>query len=83
MLPPGWLQHILGVDNASGRWYLFWSGFFFVLVLIIGQTVNAYVTARRHNCHEPWCWRVGKFPVEGTPWVKCRRHHPDDDPGKG
>ena len=22
----GWLTHILGLDDGSGRWYLWWSG---------------------------------------------------------
>ena len=66
------LLHLLGVDNASGRWYLWWSG--------IGSDL-AYVGiiwafARHANCHQPRCWRIGHLPVEGTPWKTCRRHHP-------
>lgn len=73
-----WLAHWLGLDNASGSPYLFWSGFFADVPIILA----AYFVARKHNCHEPWCWRVGKFQVEGTDWHKCRRHHPHDNPGK-
>jgi hypothetical protein len=36
-----------------------------------------YSHIRSHNCHQPRCWRIGRLPVEGTPWKTCRRHHPD------
>ena len=68
------LSRILGLDG--GTWYAFYSGIFGVLVFGGGLLANAYVTARKHNCHEPGCWRVARFPVEGTPWSACRRHHP-------
>jgi hypothetical protein len=77
MLPPGWLQHILGIDNPAGRWYLFLSGAFFVLVLITGQAANAWIGARRHNCEVHGCWRLGRHAVEGTGHRVCRRHNPE------
>lgn len=70
------LLHIVGVDNVSGRWYGFWSGFgsdvteFAVLGALVG-------VLRRHNCHVHHCWRIGKFPVDGTSYIVCRKHHPD------
>jgi len=67
-----WLLHVLGVDDASGRWYLWWSGFGSDLAYLgVGAGL-----ARKLNCHEPRCWRIGRFPVEGTPWSACGRHHP-------
>lgn len=72
-----WLQHVLGLDNPSGPWELFWSGFGSDL----GEwTIAAtpFVLWRRHNCHVKRCWRIGRHRVEGTPFVVCRRHHPDD-----
>jgi hypothetical protein len=68
--------HVLGTDNANGPWYLFWSGFFGVLVFALGQLAAVWVQLRRHNCHEPRCWRVARLPVGGTGWSACRRHHP-------
>ena len=44
-----------------------------MLVFAGGQ----YAVVRKHNCHQPWCWRVGRYPVEGTEFVVCRHHHPD------
>lgn len=66
------MRHALGVDNGNSATYLFYSGLFTVLVFAGGQWANI----RRHNCHEPRCWRIGRFPVEGTPWSACHRHHP-------
>lgn len=65
-----WLAHIFGLDNASGGWYLFWSGICGDLALI-GGTATLY---HKHTCHAPRCARIAKHQVEGTPW--CTRHHP-------
>ena len=69
-------MHWLGTDNGNSPFYLFYSGLFAVLAFLAGQAANVYVTLRKHNCHQPWCWRLGRFPVEGTSWTACRRHHP-------
>jgi hypothetical protein len=68
------LTRLLGTDG--GAFYNFYSGIFGVLVITAGLLANAYVTARRHNCHQVGCWRVGRYPVQGTSWTACRRHHP-------
>ena len=68
------MWHVFGFDGGS--WYDFYSGIFGVLVFGGGIVSGAYVTARKHNCHQPRCWRVGRFPVEGTGLNACRRHHP-------
>ena len=74
-----WIAHILGLDDGSGRWYLFWSGFGSdISELAIFAALFGII--RRHNCHARRCWRVGRFPIEGTGHVVCRRHHPDDHP---
>lgn len=50
-----WLAHILGLDNATGAWYLFWSGFggdfaeFVVLVTIIRGIMNLN---KKHDRHQ-------------------------------
>ena len=68
-------SHVFGLDG--GAFYNFFSGIFGVLVFGGGMLTTAYVTARKHNCHQPGCWRVGHLPVDGTPFVVCHRHHPD------
>jgi hypothetical protein len=70
------LLHVLGVDDVSGRWYGFWSGFGSDLGLI----VTPLVLLRKHNCHTKWCWRLGRHPVEGKTWTVCRKHHPENPP---
>lgn len=76
----GWLLHWLAVHtgtvNEAGPYYGFWSGFGSDLseLAIVGGLVAVY---RRHNCHQHWCWRVGRFPVGDGQFVTCRRHHPD------
>jgi hypothetical protein len=74
-----WLAHFLGLDNPSGGFYLFWSGAGADIseLAIIGALLGAW---RRHNCHVTGCWRLGRHPVDGTPWVVCKIHHPDDPP---
>jgi hypothetical protein len=70
------LAHILGLDDASGRWYSFWSGIFGDASIL---SVPA-MAMRRHNCHVKRCPRLGRHPVAGTTWTVCRRHHPDGHP---
>lgn len=74
-----WLLHVLGIDDASGRWYAFWSGFGSDLgeLAIVGGLATL---VRKHNCHVKRCPRLGRHPVEGTAFVVCRRHHPEDSP---
>lgn len=73
-----WLAHVLGLDNASGGWYLWWSGAGADLseFAIIGGFFALY---KRHTCHVDsprFCWRPGVYPVAGTGFRACRRHHP-------
>jgi hypothetical protein len=71
-----WLLHVFGIDDTSGRWYGFWSGFGSDLGLIAGAA--AFLRAK--NCHVHGCWRIGRHPVEGTLYTTCRRHHPAGAP---
>jgi hypothetical protein len=66
---PGVL-HVLGIDNVSGEWYAFWSGFGGDLT-IFGAVISLW---RKHSCHQKWCWRIGRHP-HGD-WLLCSRHHP-------
>ena len=65
-----WLLHILGIDTQQSYAYDFWSGFGTQISLIIGG-IALY---RKHNCHGPWCPRIGKHQYQGTPY--CKFHHP-------
>lgn len=65
-----WVGHVLGLDDASGPWYLLWSGIFGD-VSLFGAAI---VVVRKHQCHVRRCWRVGRHPA--GQFVVCRRHHP-------
>ena len=70
------LQHFFGLDDLSGPFYGFWSGVGSDIteLAIVGGLIGIY---RRHTCHARRCWRFGRHPVAGTPYIVCRRHHPD------
>jgi hypothetical protein len=67
------LLHVLGVDDASGRWYLWWSG----AGADLGLFAAPFVLWRRHNCEVRRCPRLGRHVTAAGHRV-CRRHHPDD-----
>jgi hypothetical protein len=71
-LPPG--------DVTVCKAYGFWSGFGSDLgeYAVVASLVSSAVLALRHiNCHEPGCWRVGRYPVAGGEFKMCHIHHPD------
>lgn len=72
-----WLAIHVGAENEPGVFYGFWSGFGSDLgeFAMLGIFVTLY---RRHNCHQPGCWRIGRHKIEGTEYVVCRKHHPED-----
>ncbi len=66
--------HLLGLDNGSGMWYLFWSG----IGSDIGELtllVAAWSFIRKSNCHVHGCWRVGRHATGDA--TVCRKHHPE------
>ena len=67
------IAHILGLDNASGPWYLWWSG----ACADLGMIGAAYTLIRRHNCEVHHCWRIGRHATAAGHRV-CARHHPED-----
>jgi hypothetical protein len=74
-----WLAHAAGLDNAAGYPYLLWSGIGADLseITLLGGAIAWYV---HRKCHVEGCWRLGRFPVEGTPFTVCRRHTPGGAP---
>lgn len=66
-------EHITGLDNASGLWYLWWSGF----AGDLGIFAAIMIGLRHLNCHQHGCIRLGRHQIDGTPFRVCRKHHPD------
>lgn len=67
------LAHWFGIDNLSGPIYGFWSGIGSDLTefALLGALVKVYVHL---NCTVKGCRRIGKHPVDGTPYRTCHRH---------
>ena len=66
-------------SSNSPIYYNFWSGFGSDLgeaTLIGAVSVGVYTVVRRANCHAKKCWRIGHYPLEGTPYHLCTHHHP-------
>lgn len=75
----GLLSHVLGLDNSSGSWYLFWSGFGGDLseVAIIGGLYSLY---QSRTCDLKGCHRLATVKVKDTDWTVCRKHAPTGRP---
>ena len=75
-----WLALHTGILNGGpDRYYNFWSGFGSDLgeaTLISAVGVGLYTGLRKVNCHTKGCWRIGHHPLDGTPYILCRHHHP-------
>jgi hypothetical protein len=75
-----WLQLHTGTINEPGPYYGFWSGFGSDLEefgILGGIAAGVYQLVKKHNCHEPGCWRVGQYPAADGQFMLCYRHHPD------
>ena len=75
-----WLQLHTGTINEPGPYYGFWSGFGSDLEefgILGGIAAGIYQLVKKHNCHEPGCWRVGQYPAADGQFMLCYRHHPD------
>lgn len=65
--------HIMGLDSSTGPWYLFWSGVAGNVALV----GTGWAIVRKHTCNVHHCYRVALYPVDGTPYKACAKHHPD------
>lgn len=79
-----WLTVHTGSENMPGTApnYNFWSGFGSDLgeyTIAAGLFGHVGVLWRTHTCHRYWwCWRHPHHQLEGTPYMLCRHHHPDE-----
>jgi hypothetical protein len=72
--------HTGTLHGGPDVYYNFWSGFGSDLgeaTLISAVGVGVYTGVRKVNCHTKGCWRIGHHPLEGTPYILCRHHHPE------
>ena len=76
----GWRFTLEPSDGGPDLYYNFWSGFGSDLgeaTLISAVGIGVYTGVRKVNCHTKGCWRIGHHPLQGTPYILCRHHHPD------
>lgn len=72
--------HTGTLHGGPDVYYNFWSGFGSDLgeaTLISAVGIGVYTAVRKVNCHTKGCWRIGHHPLEGTPYILCRHHHPN------
>jgi hypothetical protein len=67
---PHWLAHVLGLDDTTGRWYLFYSGF----GGFMGKFAIVAVAWHWLNCHEKGCWRIAGHRNPQSGFRSCMRH---------
>jgi hypothetical protein len=76
-----WLAlHTGTLNGGPDKYYNFWSGFGSDLgeaTLISAVGIGVYTGVRKVNCHTKGCWRIGHHPLDGTPYILCRHHHPN------
>jgi len=71
--------HTGTLHGGPDLYYNFWSGFGSDLgeaTLITAVGIGVYTGVRKVNCHTKGCWRIGHHPLDGTPYILCRHHHP-------
>jgi hypothetical protein len=71
-----WMYNALRWTWHDPDGYAFLSGPLADITLLGG----GYALLRHHNCHAKGCWRIGRYRVDGTGYVVCRRHHPHPRP---
>lgn len=72
------VMHFFGLDNASGPFYLFWSGI--AGSFLVGLSVWAGTTWAHRTCHVWWCPRRAMFDFTGPggfSYRLCRKCHPE------
>jgi len=72
--------HTGTLHGGPDVYYNFWSGFGSDLgeaTLISAVGIGVYTGLRKVNCHTKGCWRIGHHPLNGTPYILCRHHHPE------
>lgn len=72
--------HTGTLHGGPDVYYNFWSGFGSDLgeaTLISAVGIGVYTGLRKVNCHSKGCWRIGHHPLDGTPYILCRHHHPE------
>lgn len=70
------LHHALGIDTQASQNYDFTSGSGPMIVSAIGFSGAGLSYWRHVNCHTDGCPRIGRYPVEGTPYKVCKACHP-------
>ncbi len=65
------IAHFLGLDSATGPFYLFWSGAGGLAITFVS---GLGLALRWFNCDERGCWRRGRYQVPDSVLVVCPSH---------
>jgi hypothetical protein len=65
-----WIQLLWWPETGQGYAFTSSIGSDLGELAIFGAIYGAW---RKHSCHTPHCWRIGRHIVNGTPW--CNKHH--------
>jgi hypothetical protein len=77
------IGHVLGLDNLSGGFYGWWSGAGSDITELLSVSAGIGLIWHHVNCHEPGCYRVGRYHAAGGQWKVCGRHLPGGPPKAG
>lgn len=70
----------LGLSNASGPQYSFWSGIFSDATIFSSVVYGLYMVKKHSECHEQTCHKHGKFEFNdidnNVKYKLCANHHP-------
>lgn len=70
----------LGLGNASGPQYLFWSGIFGDVTIFSGAIYAIHTLKKHSECHEETCHKHGKYEfldkANNVTYKLCANHHP-------
>jgi hypothetical protein len=66
--------HRLGLEHPTGPALLIAA---LLLALLVVTAWGLPLYWWHNSCHQSRCFRIGRFPVFGSPFRGCRRHHPD------
>ena len=72
-----------GGTDPSGVAYALWSGSGSDITEIVAVGAGLGLAWHHLNCHEPGCYRIGRYHAAGGQWKVCGQHLPGGPPQPG